>query len=280
LYRDAKRNRDKSRWEETTVPTLNTKPLLWFKTNPQVRKTFDEAELRLLGESLRHKQLQPVLAKPDGTIIAGERRFRAAKLVGLKELMVIVTDEPLTEAEVRAIQLTENVHRADLTGHEKWQACKELLELNQGWQGKDLAEHLHLDPSSVTRLLSPSKCSPAWQDSLRDGKVGISDCYAASKLQESEQGGLLALKLSGGSRDALEQAGRKKRAGSAPAVRASKIKIMLTSGVTVTVAGDDLSLDDAIEAVNEVHKEMRKGRDQGLDAKTLQAVCRDKAKAG
>ena len=60
---------------------LTTKPLSWFKTNPQVLKTFDEAELRLLGESLRNKQLQPVLLKPDGTIIAGKRRYRAAKLV-------------------------------------------------------------------------------------------------------------------------------------------------------------------------------------------------------
>jgi ParB family transcriptional regulator, chromosome partitioning protein len=258
---------------------LTTKPLSWFKTNPQVRKTFDEAELRLLGESLRHKQLQPVLARTDGTIIAGERRFRAAKLAGLPTLMVIVTDEPLTEAEIRAIQLTENIHRADLTGFEKWQACMELLELNPGWQGKDLAERLHLDPSSVTRLLSPSKCIQEAQDALRDGRIGISDAYALSKLPQADQPGLMALKLSGGSRDALEQAGRKKRAGSTPAVRASKIRIMLTSGVTVTISGDDLSLDDAIEAVKETQKEMVKGRDQGLDAKTLQAVCRDKAKA-
>ena len=161
---------------------LTTKPVGWFKTNPQARKVFDDKELRLLGESLRHKQLQPVLAKPDGMIIAGERRYRAAKLVDLPSLMVIVTDEPLTDAEVRAIQLTENVHRADLTGFEKWQACKELLELNSGWQGKDLAEHLHLDPSSVTRLLSPSKCIVEVQDALRDGKIGISDAYALSKL--------------------------------------------------------------------------------------------------
>ena len=218
---------------------LTTKPLSWFKTNPQVRKTFDEAELRLLGESLRHKQLQPVLAKPDGTIIAGERRYRAAKLADLPNLMVIVTDEPLTDAEVRTIQLKENIHRADLTGYEKWQACKELLELNPGWQGKDLAEHLHLDPSSVTRLLSPSQVHRrSCQDALRDGKIGISDAYAFSKLPPEDQPGLLALKLSGGSRDALEQAGRKKRAGNAPAVRASKIKVPLASGVSVVVSGE------------------------------------------
>src|SRR6516225_8905255 len=140
------------------MPKLETKPLRWFKTDPkQPRKQFDEPELRLMGGSLREKQLQPLLARPDGTIIAGERRYRAAMLVGLASLQVIVTDEPLTEAEVRAIQLTENIHRADLTGYEKWQACRELMELNPDWQGKDLAEHLHLDPSMVTRLMSPSQ---------------------------------------------------------------------------------------------------------------------------
>lgn len=259
---------------------LTTKPLSWFKTNPQVRKAFDEAELRLLGESLRHKQLQPVLAKPDGTIIAGERRYRAAKLVDLPSLMVILTDEPLTDSEVRAIQLTENIHRADLTGYEKWQACKELLELNPGWQGKDLAEHLHLDPSSVTRLLSPSKCIVEVQEALRDGRIGISDAYALSKLPPEDQPGLLALKLSGGSRDALEQAGRKKRAGNAPAVRVPSIKIALANDVSVVVKGEAIDLEQGIEALKDAIKAMSKARDNGLDAKTAQLVWKDMAKAG
>ena len=76
---------------------LQFKPVSWFKVGPQARKHFEEAELRLLGESLKVKQLQPVLARPDGTLIAGERRLRAAILVGLPELMVIISDEPLTD---------------------------------------------------------------------------------------------------------------------------------------------------------------------------------------
>jgi ParB family transcriptional regulator, chromosome partitioning protein len=262
------------------MPKLETRPLAWFKTANQARKHFDEAELRLLGESLRRKQLQPVLAKPDGTIIAGERRFRAATLVGLKELMVIVTDEALSEAQIRAIQLTENIHRADLTGYEKWLACKELLDLNPGWQGKDLAENLHLDPSSVTRLLSPSKCIPEVGEALREGKIGISDTYAISKLPHESQAGLLSLKLSGASRDMLEQAGRKKRSAATPAVRTCKIKCPLPSGHVITVAGDEISLDDAIESLKEAIKAITKARDTGLDAKTAQAVWRDMARAG
>src|SRR5437660_10582253 len=58
-------------------PQVVIKPLAWFKINPQVRTSFDEQDLRRLGESLKTKQLQPVLAQPDGTLIAGDRRYRA-----------------------------------------------------------------------------------------------------------------------------------------------------------------------------------------------------------
>jgi len=96
------------------MATLTNKPLNWFKVTPQARRHFDEAELRQLGESLKVKQLQPVLARPDGTLIAGERRLRAATLVGLPELIVIISDEPLTATRIKVFQLTENLHRAVL----------------------------------------------------------------------------------------------------------------------------------------------------------------------
>jgi ParB/RepB/Spo0J family partition protein len=261
------------------MPKLETKPLSWFKTDPkQPRKQFDEPELRLMGGSLREKQLQPLLARPDGTIIAGERRYRAAMLVGLASLQVIVTDEPLTEAEVRAIQLTENIHRADLTGYEKWQACRELMELNPDWQGKDLAEHLHLDPSMVTRLMSPSQCVQAVQDALRDGKIGISVCYTISKLPPEEQPGLLALKLSGASRDELESHGRKKRAADKPAVRMSRVKIAMPEGMSMVISGNDLSMSEVVELLTETLKEARKAAEV-YDVKTFQNMMRDQAKA-
>src|SRR5581483_10406877 len=197
--------------EENTNPEasmLTTKPLAFFKTDPkQPRKQFTEADLLSLGASMKTLgQLQPVGARPDGTLLWGERRYRAAQLVGLAELAVILTDRKLSDSEIRLIQLTENLHRAGLTGYEKWLGCAELMALNPHWQLKDLAAHLHLDPSMVTRLLSPSKCVPAWQEALKAGKVGISDCYAAAKLEEKEQAELLSLKLSGASRDAIEQA--------------------------------------------------------------------------
>jgi ParB family chromosome partitioning protein len=255
---------------------LVVKPLSWFKTNPQVRKLFDETGLLRLGEALKVKQLQPVLCQPDGTLIAGERRLRAAILVGLTHLEAKVADEPLSASDVRIWQLIENMLREGLTGHEQWQGCRELLEINPGWKQKDLAAHLHLTESMIVRLLSPSKCSEPWQDALRDGAVGISDCYAASKLPSAEQGALLALKLSGASRDAIETASRTTRRGHAPVVRARRIKCLLANGIEVTVSGKDISLDEMGEALAEASKEVRRAKNQGLHAKTFEASLRDR----
>jgi ParB/RepB/Spo0J family partition protein len=263
------------------MPQLTTMKLADIKTEAQVRKTFDEEELRRLGENIkRFCLLQPLLVRKDGVHLAGERRYRAMLLMGIREAQIIVTEKVLSDSEVRLIQLTENMHRADLSGHEKWQACAELMCMNPSWQMKDLAEHVHLEPSMVTRLLSPSRCTEAWQEALAMGQVGISDCYAASKLDPQEQAQLLALKLSGASRDAIEQAGRKRRNSTGTqAVKVSRIKCPVPgNGATVVVSGEAMSLEEMIEAITELLREARKANEKGLDARTFERVCRDLAK--
>lgn len=262
------------------MPTLATKPLSWFKVAAQARRHFDETELRQLGESLKVRQLQPVLARPDGLLVAGERRLRAAKLVGLAELQVVITDEPMDESQLRIFQLTENVHRADLRDGEKWRACEELLRLNPGWSNKELAAHLKLGESTVTKYLSPSRCVPEVQEAVENGRIGITAAYEISRAPADQQAGLLAMKLSGTSRDGLAQHVRKQKNQSAPQVRVKRIVCPLPSGISVTVSGAELSLDELIEALAEAQKEARKAREQGLDAKTLAAVLKDKAKKG
>lgn len=259
---------------------LTTKPLSWFKPDPkQPRKRFDEADLDRLGDDMLSRGvLVPLLARSDGTLIDGERRWRVAQAKGIKELPVIVTDKALPEKELRGIQLATVFHRTDLSGYERWMACAELMCANPSWQMKDLAGFLHLDASTVTRLLSPSQCIPAVQEALKEGKLGISDCYAISKLPESEQAALLAMKLSGASRDAIEQAARKQRNGNAPVIKVARIKCPVANGAVVQISGEGISLNDAIEAAQEWIKEARKASEQGLDAKTFERVCRDKAK--
>jgi ParB/RepB/Spo0J family partition protein len=259
------------------MATLTSKPLSWFKVVPQVRRHFDEAELRLLGESLKVKQLQPVIARSDGTLIAGGRRFQSALLVGLKELEVIIEEEPLTESQVRILQLTENIHRADLSDAEKWRAYEELLRLNHGWTNRDLSQHLKLSESTVTKYLSPSRCIKEVQEALETGVIGITTCYEMSRVPEDQQRELLTLRQGGASRDSVAAHVRKQKKPVTEGVRSKRIVCPLTSGVTITVTGKELSLDDVIEAFALAQKEARKAREQGLDSRTFGAVMRDKS---
>ena len=265
---------------EGRMTKLEIKPLSWLKPDPdQPRKQFPEDDLRQLGESLRAGQLQPCLCLSDGTIVAGERRWRAANLVGLETLEVKII-EPKSDTEKRRMQIVENMQRADLSGFEQWMACVELLAGNPEWTFKELAQCLSLSPSSVTKIMASSKLTLAWREALRDGKVTLSDCYAASRLPDHEQGGLLALKLSGASRDDLEKATRKLRGSAAPVARLSRVRCPLAGSTTVvTVTGDDLSLGDLIESMEAALDCAKKASKEKLDIRTAEKVWRDKAKA-
>jgi ParB family transcriptional regulator, chromosome partitioning protein len=258
------------------MPLLEFKPLDWFRVEPQVRKQFDQSELQQLGESLAVRQLQPVLARPDGILLAGERRYRAAKLVGLAGLLTVISDEPLSDSEMRVVQLTENLHRASLTAHEQWQACQELLALNPSWRGKELGEHLKLSAATITRLLSPSACIAPAQQALAAGRIGITDCYALSRLPADAQDEVLALMLSKEARSTIERRIRQCHQVS-PAVRTGRVKCSLPSGVSIVVTGEALSLDDLIDALAEAQREARRAREQSLDVRTFAAVLRDKS---
>jgi ParB/RepB/Spo0J family partition protein len=258
---------------------IEHRPLDWFKTDARELARHDDPEkVRLQGEDMLAKgQLQPVGATEDGRMIFGHGRWLAAKAAGMKTLEVKVFPAPLSDTQFRLIRAAENLQRKELTGYRKHLLCAELMSGNPAWQMKDLAEQLHLDPSMVTRLLSPSKCIPTWQEALAAGKVGISDCYAASKLGEVEQAELLRLKLSGASRDAIEQAGRKSRNSKAAAVKLSRVKIAMPQGASVVVSGNELSMPELVELLSDTLKEARKAAEQ-YDVKTFQSMMRDKAK--
>ena len=178
-------------------------------------------------------------------------------LVGKETLEVLITDEPLTPAEIREIQLVSAFHRSDLTGWEKWKAMLAIRAAHPDWQQQQLAGHLRISPKMVKVLLSPSEYIAEAQEALRDRSLGISDCYAISLVAPGEQPELTARKLAGASRDALAREGLKRRNASAPAERASKITCRLPSGVHVVVSGEGLGLDEFVEALAEAQREAR-----------------------
>lgn len=257
-------------------------PLERFKTDERELVRHDDADaIRRQGEDmLANGQLQPVGATEDGRMIFGHGRWLAAKAAGIKTLEVKVYPASLSDTQFRLIRASENLQRKELKGGQRWLLCADLMCGNPGWQMKDLADALHMDPSTVTRLLSPSKCIEAVQDALKADKIGISDCYAISKLPQEKQAGLLALKLSGASRDQLEAAGKKTRSGKAPQARQARVVCPLSTGTRIVVSGPEMDLEGLIDALQSALEAARKANKESLDVKTAEKVWRDKAKVG
>lgn len=96
----------------------------------QARKNFDEEKLEQLAASIKeHGIIQPILVRKDGdyyTIIAGERRWRAARLAGIKKIPVL--EKQLEKQQIMEISLIENLQREDLNPVEEARAFKRLME--------------------------------------------------------------------------------------------------------------------------------------------------------
>jgi ParB/RepB/Spo0J family partition protein len=251
-----------------------------LKRRPMRQQNGTDEELKALAQSWMERPVHAIIVCPSRKVVDGHRRLAGLELLGQTEVEVLLTDQELDDKAVLEVGLTTAIHRADLSGFDKFQACVKLRELNPGSQNQDLARCVKLDPSTVTRLLSPSKCVAEVVEALRENKISISDVYEISKQEDREgQLRLLSLKLSGASREVLAAQGRKQRAADKPAVRTSKIKVPLVSGAVVTVSGDEITLDEAIEAAGEAVKQMKAAVAKGLNAKTAMNVWRDIAAA-
>ncbi len=240
----------------------------------------DDGIRELCNSIVANGLLQPLIILDDYRLIAGYRRLAALRLAGIESATVSIYPSTLTPSQIKVINLTENIQRVDLSEPETYGACSELMVLNPEWARKDLAAHLGKDPSTVTRWLSPDDLIPEAKQAFLDGKFGFAKAYAISKLPSDQQGGLLALTLSGATRDVLEQQGRKRRTVTAPAIRSTKIRVPLVSGQVVTVAGDGVSMDEALEAVQEATKQLKAAIAKGVTAKSAQAYWKDIAAAG
>lgn len=146
-------------------------PLSLVSPNPfQPRRVFDEAELEELANSVKTKGvLQPILVRKLGDggyeLIVGERRWRAAKLAGLKKIPAIV--RPATDAEAMEMALTENLQRKDLNPMEAARAYQRLMK-EFGLTQEAVARALGKERSSIAntvRLLALQPEVQAWVES-------------------------------------------------------------------------------------------------------------------
>ena len=154
----------------------------------QPRKAFDEDALQELAESIRnHGVIQPLLVqKKKGVyeIIAGERRWRAAKLAGLKEIPVIVREYSTQEAV--EISLIENIQRQDLNPIEEAGAYQRLLNEFQLKQD-EVAERVAKNRTTITNALRLLKLDERVQEMLVDEKISAGHARALLQIEDKEQ---------------------------------------------------------------------------------------------
>ena len=138
----------------------------------QPRKAFDNEKIAELAESIRHHGIiQPLILKQSGNsyiIVAGERRWRAAKMLGLKEVPAIVMD--LTEKEVLEISLIENIQRQDLNPIEEALAYRKLLsEFNLTQE--ELSKRIGKSRATITNTMRLTNLDERVQEYLIEGII-------------------------------------------------------------------------------------------------------------
>lgn len=176
---------------ETLVKITKVEP-----NREQPRKTFDEDALLELAESIKQfGLLQPILVQDRQEyyeIIAGERRWRAAKLAGLKEVPVIIKN--LTEQEIVEISLIENIQREDLNPIEEALAYKRLLtEFNL--KQDEVAERVSKSRTAVTNSMRLLKLNEEVQRMVVEDMISTGHARALLAIENPEEQYVLAQKV-------------------------------------------------------------------------------------
>ena len=153
----------------------------------QPRKHFDKEALQQLADSItEHGVIQPLIVRsmPDGNyqIVAGERRWRAAKMAGLSEIPVVIRDD-ITEEQAMQIAMIENLQRENLNPIEEALGYKELIDKYNITQDK-LAKALGKARSSITNSLGLLTMPNAVQELLRNGSLTVGHCKALKKIKD------------------------------------------------------------------------------------------------
>ena len=159
-----------------------------FPNPNQPRTHFNETELEELSESIReHGVLQPLLVRKKGRryeIIAGERRYQASKIAGLKELPAIVKD--VDDQAVMELALIENLQRSDLNPIEEARGYKQLIKAS-GMTQEALSKAVSKSRSTITNSLRLLDLPEAVQEYLYEGKLTAGHARAILAVPFEEQ---------------------------------------------------------------------------------------------
>ena len=240
-------------------------PVGSISANPnQPRRTFPEESLKELSRSISERGiLQPILAEDRGdgtfTIIAGERRFRAARMAGLSEVPVISQD--FSDEEKLEIALIENLQREDLNPIDEARGIQSVIDMTGSTQDQ-VAKRLGKSRSALANSLRLLKLEDAIQRDLIDGTITAGHARALLAIDDRDArmaahaqiraGGMTVRQSEAVSRDRDTAGGRSKgdkgrgvlprKAGTSPiSVELKQMEEHLVQrlGTKVTIHGDE-----------------------------------------
>ncbi len=174
--------------EDSDTATVNSIKIMDIDPNPnQPRKHFDDDKINELAQSIKnHGVVQPVVVRKEGTrykIIAGERRWRAARQAGLTEIPAIVMD--IDDRQVMEISLIENLQREDLNPIEEAVGLKTLLEEYKLTQDQ-VAATLSKSRPAIANTIRLLNLSPNIQQMLMEGKITSGHGRALLSIEDVE----------------------------------------------------------------------------------------------
>lgn len=153
----------------------------------QPRQYFDDASLEELADSIRtYGIIQPLILKKSGgfySIIAGERRFRAARLANLESVPAIIKD--YTELETLQIALIENIQRQDLTPIEEAVCYKRLME-DFFFSQEDIAAKIGKNRTAVSNSIKLLDLDPRVQDLVSLGEITVSHARVLYTVKDGD----------------------------------------------------------------------------------------------
>ena len=175
-------------------PNLRQIPLEAIEPNPnQPRKKFPKSSLEELAESIRaHGLLQPIIVTPAGTptagrgrfqLVAGERRWRAAQLAGLRTVPALV--EEVREEQSLELALVENLQREDLNPLEAATAFERLTR-EFGLKHEEVARRTGKDRATITNLIRLLKLPAEVQELLAEGQLSVGHAKALLGLTSAD----------------------------------------------------------------------------------------------
>jgi ParB/RepB/Spo0J family partition protein len=257
-----------------------------IKANNLVRDgKYDEQELIGLAITIREVgQLVPIRVQQDGefySILDGHRRYEAMRRLKRPDIAAIV-DQPLDEGQSLHRQWVANCQRVEVPAIGRARAIKRLIELT-GWSHSEAARRLGKTPAAISRALAIAELPEPIVASVEQGSLPPSTAVELAKIIDPQKQAELATAAASGqlTRDevAAEVASQKKGRKKAKRKTAETAVIPLSDGRKVEVTARELSVDTAVQCLEEALDELRQVKASGGDLDQLKRLRRERAKS-